>query len=355
MSTTVKGLGELIAYLPYVLGFHPRHSVVAVAHGRVAIGMIARIDVQADEELFAADLAQVAAVVEREGDPRLELLLFDDTPLGRRRLEQAGNALFGGGRLGIIGHWALCSGPAQQPATWMTVRCRCGADCPTEVPRPVPDPASVAAVAERVWDGVAPLPDRDGLRAAVAHDAVVGAAVLAPAPPPPRSGAAVQELLRRCCLPEGFDPSPPALARVLADLGDLEVRDEVLTWMAPELFGEPASATAAAPETADASAATIPAAVPAPSAQSLHARRVTVALAALTRAAAPDQVAAPATLLAFWSWRCGDGAAAAIAVERALEADPRYRLAGLVASLLAAGIRPASLAATAAAEPAKGE
>lgn len=62
----------------------------------------------------------------------------------------------------------------------------------------------------------------------------------------------------------------------------------------------------------------------------------------LTRRAAPDFAAAPATILALTAWQMGDGVIAGIAVERALEADPTYRLARLVELAVRVGIPPTS-------------
>ena len=56
---------------------------------------------------------------------------------------------------------------------------------------------------------------------------------------------------------------------------------------------------------------------------------------------APDAAApAPLTLLAMQSWAGGDGAAAGVAVDRALAIDPAYRMAALVDRLLRAGFAP---------------
>jgi hypothetical protein len=61
---------------------------------------------------------------------------------------------------------------------------------------------------------------------------------------------------------------------------------------------------------------------------------------------APDMLAAaPATLLAVSAWLRGDGAMANIALERALEAEPGYRLARLLFPALAACLPPAELRA----------
>ncbi len=53
-------------------------------------------------------------------------------------------------------------------------------------------------------------------------------------------------------------------------------------------------------------------------------------------------VPAPAALLAFTAWQSGDGALASIAVERALEAEPEYSMALLIADALHAGLPPSA-------------
>ncbi len=51
---------------------------------------------------------------------------------------------------------------------------------------------------------------------------------------------------------------------------------------------------------------------------------------------------APAALLAFVAWQAGDGALASIAIERALDADPGYSMALLIADALYAGLPPSA-------------
>ena len=51
---------------------------------------------------------------------------------------------------------------------------------------------------------------------------------------------------------------------------------------------------------------------------------------------------APAALLAFVAWQAGDGALASIAIERALNADPSYSMALLIADALHAGLPPSA-------------
>ncbi|GAA0958701.1 DUF4192 domain-containing protein [Virgisporangium aurantiacum] len=63
----------------------------------------------------------------------------------------------------------------------------------------------------------------------------------------------------------------------------------------------------------------------------------------LTRRAEPDLVAAPATLLAFTAWQMGNGPVAAIALQRALNTDPAYRMARLLQLVLFTGMPPTAV------------
>jgi hypothetical protein len=61
----------------------------------------------------------------------------------------------------------------------------------------------------------------------------------------------------------------------------------------------------------------------------------------LTRLAGPGDVAAPATLLAFTAWQAGNGPLANVALDRALDDDPRYEMARTLRLLINHGIPPA--------------
>jgi hypothetical protein len=58
------------------------------------------------------------------------------------------------------------------------------------------------------------------------------------------------------------------------------------------------------------------------------------------RRAQPGHVAAPAALLAFVAWQCGDGALANVALDRALADDPSYSMALLLRQVISAGAPP---------------
>jgi hypothetical protein len=57
----------------------------------------------------------------------------------------------------------------------------------------------------------------------------------------------------------------------------------------------------------------------------------------------PDYVAHPAALLSFVLWRGGDGIRAAVAVERALDADPRHLSAQVMSEILQRGLPPSMI------------
>ena len=60
----------------------------------------------------------------------------------------------------------------------------------------------------------------------------------------------------------------------------------------------------------------------------------------VSRSVVPPFEPAVLSLAAFAAWQTGDGAQALIAVERGLEADPCYSMAGLILQMLEAGISP---------------
>jgi Domain of unknown function (DUF4192) len=62
----------------------------------------------------------------------------------------------------------------------------------------------------------------------------------------------------------------------------------------------------------------------------------------VVKGAAVEFVPAPASLLAFTAWQAGNGALAAVAVDRALAADSDYSMAMLMAGVIEAGLPPSA-------------
>ncbi|QGG41182.1 DUF4192 domain-containing protein [Aeromicrobium yanjiei] len=73
-----------------------------------------------------------------------------------------------------------------------------------------------------------------------------------------------------------------------------------------------------------------------------NAPEMLAALTLVSTRAVPPLEPAVLSLAAFAAWLTGDGAQALIAVDRAIEADPCYSMAGLILEILERGVSPAS-------------
>lgn len=161
-------------------------------------------------------------------------------------------------------------------------------------------PASLGALAATI----APA-GGDAARAmrAATDRALDRAARLAPGPAADQGRAAVAGALARCRDGGAGEPSYGQAARVLAALRDPSVRDGALRRM--DHGG-----------------------------REDH-RRL---WAGLTRLAPPGCAAAPACLLAFTAWQCGDGTLASIALRRALADDPADETALILTDIIDSGL-----------------
>ncbi len=360
MTTTIRTSEprELLALIPYQLGFRPRESAVVVSLRRaVRVGLVARVDL--------ADLGdprrgpQVArALVGHlidDGAGAVVLVLYTDEPLqadptvGRRALA----------------HLADAAEPyLLEPECWVVgptgyhaLECADRSCCPPGG-RPLSDLDGTRVGAEMVLLGAPVEASREDL----GRVARVGSQARRSAR---RAGDRWAERARRASDPDalrrwrhdglcgwralvaGRAASAPAFGRCAAALDDVLVRDAVLLDLVPghERLADRVVAGWNGPEVGDALRAMVdPAAGVAPPAE-----RVERAAEALRQVAGHrPRAAVPAlTLLAMLAWWSGDGARAAVLVERALDADPDYRLAGLLEQTLAAGMPPGWLRAPA--------
>jgi hypothetical protein len=177
-----------------------------------------------------------------------------------------------------------------------------------------PDRASVAARLEPP-EG----PDREAMHVACRGALADAAAAISERGPDAfaaESWTAILAAVRRCR--PGASPgerlADPEVARILCGLRDVRVRDRALGLA---LDADPLAAE--------------------------------VLWTECTRRAPAHLAAPPATLLAVSGWLRGDGTTANIALDRALTADPGYRLAHYLAEALAACVPPAEIRALVAA------
>jgi hypothetical protein len=308
----LRSPADLLAAVPYLLGFHPSDSIVVLA----LRGSRTVFHVRADAPPAGADAAgldelarHVATVVLRQRPTGALVVGYGaadriDPVLGctRRALERAGVHLVEVLRADKGRFWSYL--------------CTDAVCCPAE--GTLFDVSSSPVAAAATYAGCVALPDRAALETSVApiHDPAMEAAVSECASDLKvlRRGSsrrwrsvarrALGEALERYAI--GGRLADEELARLAVLVNHIAARDDAWQKM---LAGPP--------------------------------RDEHVALWRDAIRRLPDRyVAAPATLLALAAWRTGDGALAWVAVDRALAADPSYSMALLVAQALQAGVPP---------------
>ena len=350
----LRGPADVVAVLPYQLGYHPQDSIVVVALHDRAVGLIERLDLPAPEDAEEAGRVLVGPLLRER--PEAVLLVGYETAEGSS--EPALDAVRGQlleADLDVLDRLVVRDG------RWYAIDC---ADpcCP-----PAGTPVQAAdspAVAEYVGLEVAPLTGRSELSALVAADpaltAAVGAALGelgAPASDLTATGltatglsdaahrlralsgwAVVCDVTAGAAEVEALDPAQIAL--LVHSLEDLALRDGLVAWLCPGAL----PFDCLPPDLLDALRCTLPTpswhrAAPDGSA-AIAGRRLVARLQSLVRAV-PDEHSTPAlTVLANLAWWQGDGALARTCLDRALEALPDYRLALLLERMLDLGVRP---------------
>lgn len=335
MSVSVKltSVGDVVAALPFVIGFEIRDSVVVAAVGESGrLGVVARCDLPGPGEAAGVAESLVGPVVRERA--AAAVVVGYESVLGASAAGVAAvrQALTGAGV-------AVQDTVAVRDGRWWSLSCPTGSGSCTD-PACCPGegtPLGVsAATAEFVGLGQAPLPGRGSLveqlrptPRAVEVEAVCD-----------RSGRpSVVEGLGAWALVLGLAPEDvpglpvEVLAAAAGVLADLEVRDALIAWLTPGTvplkFFSPALLE-------------VVRSVPAPWRDGGPGEGVLRAQQAITVLCAnlPDRHAAPAlTVLASLAWWRGDGAAARVALDRAQAASPGYALADLLARLVDLGIR----------------
>jgi len=384
MSTTtirVREPRELLALLPYQLGFRPRESAVAVSlrppRGRV--GLVARVDLpdlgepehgpglaRALVSHLASDGARTAVLVlYTAGDPRV---------LGERRKDDDGGAL----ARAAAAHFRAAAEPfLGEVAVWVVAQDGYLAldcvdlDCCPPGGRPLRELESTVVGAHMVLAGALVEDTRDDLvriptvAAAARRNAVRVAErsrtrrAIAQERGPADLGRwrAAGLAAWRAAVTEAHGgaahPSPAVLGRIAAALGDVAVRDAVLlalvagTGDLPERSLARAAGGAGAGRghddveqlTSDALGLVLDPSRGAPPDDDVVAAGAVVLERVVAHSGGSHQ-AAPLTMLALLAWWQADGPRAGVLLERALASDPTHRLGRLLAEALAAGLAP---------------
>jgi hypothetical protein len=319
--------GELAAALPHLLGFRPRESIVVVGLGGSSgfrVGLTVRADLPPPRQRQAAARDLVRRLVSDGPTAALVAVVSEAADLGgpmpdlpHRSLVHALVLALDAAGLAVRDALLVRSG------RWWSY------DCPQPCCAPgagTPLPGGVSALAAAsVAAGVVVADDRADLAARIAPDpsaampeviervgsACAGAlAVRGSDAVAAESWRAVRAAVARMRSRPAPRLSDDEVARLLWGLHDRTVRDRALGLA---LQPDPAAVEQLWTE--------------------------------CTRRARSPLVAAPATLLAVTACLRGDGAMAGAALERALDCDPRYRLARQLATALAACVPPADIRA----------
>ncbi|MEV0392812.1 DUF4192 domain-containing protein [Polymorphospora rubra] len=321
-TLSVRSPADLLAAVPYLLGFHPADSVVVVALRGPKIVFAARGDLPVlGTPALARDATarHLALVVVRQQADSAMIVGYGAAARVTPTVELVGMALREAGiqvlealRLTGDRYWSyLCD----------AVDC-----CPAE--GTAYDAATTEVAATATFAGQVALPDRAAL-----------ARQVAPLDGPARES--MRQATRRAeeRLRELVDAAvPPAAAdRVVRTVGEAAVQDAMtrhrdqgrltddeLAWLTVLLPHLPVRD---------------------------HAwERIgdddwqVILWSDVVRRVDPELAAAPASLLAFAAWRAGNGALASVAIDRALRAEPDYSMALLIDEALQLGTPPSMLA-----------
>ena len=347
---TLRGPGDVVAILPYQLGYHPHDSAVVISLRGKRVGLVARADLP-PEKFVDEVVSSLLGPLVRDGATSVIVVGYEDEPDASQpllvalveQLERAG--------IDIVDVAVVRDGRRYSPIC--SERC-----CPPEGVA-LPDPADVPGVAEYVALGRSPLPSRGSVEELVA-------------PEPWRCFGVEKAVDSRSRMPRGrrrsvaawkavLDPGeagrrPPdrrAVADLALGLADITWRDGLIAWLVPSVLPTGsidarvmAMLRAALPTWGGMGLGPQPRAlrVVAGAGTALAGERDDLLhrLLALCRSVpdeCPDEAAHVCTVAAHVAWVDGDGAIARAAVDRALRLAPDYRLAQLLERLIEAGLR----------------
>ena len=319
----IVGPAELVQAIPYLLGFHPRQSLVLVGLAGGALVVTARLDL-ADARTGGVVHETVAAMC-RGGTEDIVGAVYDEPGAAEGADPRVAHYEFAD----IVEDSAATAGCSVLDVLlvlgerWWSLTCASGVCCPTDGRPALAEPSAFAAAA--TYAGVVALPDRAAverlldplpedtraaLRPALAHyeDDIVTAARAGVARRQERSCKRALFAAARAAVDPGWaGVSDADVARFGAALVHVSLRDAA--WMAVDdgrLDGRPLWRELA--------------------------RRL------------PSPYNAPPLFLFGWvSWRSGDGALAGIAAQRAVASDPGYSAADLLLAALHRGLDPRRL------------
>jgi Domain of unknown function (DUF4192) len=225
---------ELLAVVPYLLGFCPTNSIVTLCLSDNRLGLTQRLDLPDDAHDVTSALLPILI---RESPDSVILIGYEDQEGDSVLAVESLTAALRSSAIDIHDRIIV------RDHRWRSLDCHSPSCCPPEG-SPVPDPADVPGViSEFVGRGVSPHANRESLARQVeaGHQAAAVATVIrsrqttGEGPPLPRS-----ELF--AAWPRILDPDAPAISVEVAALAamslqDIEIRDAMVAWLCPGTLG----------------------------------------------------------------------------------------------------------------------
>jgi hypothetical protein len=314
----VRSNADLIAIIPFVLGYHPADSLVVAGLSGPVVDFAVCFELPprgADPDECRAEEREIAAAVGRQGSAEFVVIGFGPgprtTPAVLRLVETLREA-------GVRVSEAL----RVTEGRWWSYFCERLRCCPDEG-NPCQPPDGVIA-AEATFRGQVALPSRRHLIAQVAS--LEGPTRLA-------MGRATSRARKRFAGLITDGAGPERFAQRIRHAGRTAVRQSELRYRNGRLLDENETAWLGA---LLAHRAVEDYALDRIMPDDWRIRLWTDVLRRVDRVYVP----APAALLGFTAWQAGQGALARVAVDRALDVDRHHQLAGLLHQILGFGLGP---------------
>ena len=318
---------QILAAVPYLLGFHPDHSLVVIGARppRDRVHVTFRYDLpDPPESAYASEIADHAVDVFAREQVTMAILAGYGpgrlvTPVAsqlRTRLAGAGVEVREMLRAEDGRYWSyLCTDPACCPADGV----------PYDVP-------SSSVAAQMTVAGNIALPGRAAVAAMIAPLGDPARTAMQPGDGPTRRTMSVRSSPRQ----PGPARNGRQLLRPVIDAGLRAVREAIGAYRSGGRISSDDAIAWLTITLADLRVRDDAWARMDPGHMAAHRRLWTD----VVRRAQPGYVAAPAALLAFTAWQGGDGALANVALDRALSDTPGYTMALLLRDAIAAGAPP---------------
>jgi hypothetical protein len=314
----------VLAIVPHLLGFHPKNSLVVLGiggpHARIRLAFRYDLPDPPDDGLSADIASHAVTVLSREHLTMAIIVGYGVAQAVTRIVDVVAPAL----REARI---AIQDALRVEDGRYWSYLCRDPRCCP---PEGAPyDAAAHPAAAALASAGLTVRPDRAALAGTLAR-AVESIEPMASAVE--RANRKVAEMIE-CLAADGSDP-----LQAIADAGRRSVRQAVAKYRRGAEITDLDEIAWLGITLTDLRVRDDAWARMDPQFNEAHQRLWT----RLVRQLPAEFIPAPAALLAFVAWQSGDGALASIAIERALDADPHYSMALLIADALHAGLPPSA-------------